>query len=195
MAGLVPVNSGQHHVVAKAALHHLVAWITGGDAPPKADRLAARPGTPITFERDEHGNALGGVRTPAVEAPVATLTGEAEGDGFCRLLGETIPFRPEQLAALYPTHDAFVAAVTEAAEAAVADGFVLGPDADALVAEAEASAIRTRARVRAPARRATPSGWRPRCSPPRRRRRPRAPRHPAAAARPRAARRAAPRWR
>jgi hypothetical protein len=136
-----PVNSGQHHVVAKAALHHLVAWIGGGDVPPQAERLVADTGPPITFERDEHGNAVSGVRTPAVDAPIATITGEAQGDGFCALLGETIPFTPAQLAALYPTHDDYVAAVTAAADAGVAAGFILEPDADALVAEARAATI------------------------------------------------------
>ena len=28
--------------------------------------------------RDENGNAIGGVRTPPVDAPVATLTGEEQ---------------------------------------------------------------------------------------------------------------------
>jgi hypothetical protein len=136
-----PINNSQHHLVARAALHHLVTWVSGGEAPPEAARLAADPGPPITFRRDEHGNALDGVRTPAVDAPIATVTGEAQGDGFCALLGETIRFTPQQLAALYVTHDDYVAAVTQAADTAVDGGFVLEADADALVAEAEASTI------------------------------------------------------
>ncbi len=32
----VPINDGPQHVVAKAALRHLVTWVTSGAAPPEA---------------------------------------------------------------------------------------------------------------------------------------------------------------
>jgi hypothetical protein len=138
-----PINTGPHHAVAKAGLHHLVEWAAGGDPPPTAERLEVRAGDPPVFERDEHGNALGGVRSPAVDVPIATVTGEPQGDGFCRLLGTTDPFTPEQLAELYPSHDEYVAAVVASAEEAVDGGFVLEPEADAMIAEAEASSVGT----------------------------------------------------
>jgi hypothetical protein len=136
-----PINTGPHHAVAKAALHHLVAWAAGGPPPPTAERLAVADDDPPTFERDKHGNALGGVRTPAVDVPVATITGEPQGDGFCRLLGTTVPFTDEQLAALYPSHEDYVETVRASADDAVEAGFLLPPEADAMIAEAEASSI------------------------------------------------------
>ena len=48
---------------------------------------------------------------------------------------------PEQLAAHYPDHDAYVTAVTKSADAAVADGFLQQATADALIAEAKKADI------------------------------------------------------
>lgn len=45
------------------------------------------------------------------------------------LFGTTTPFTPEQLAALYPDHDAFVAAWGDATRAARAAGFIVHADA------------------------------------------------------------------
>jgi hypothetical protein len=49
------------------------------------------------------GNTLGGIRTPAVDALVAALTGKTTGgSGFCLLFGSTVPLTEDQLVALYP---------------------------------------------------------------------------------------------
>ena len=53
------------------------------------------------------------------------------------LFGDTVPFDAATLAALYPTHQDYVDAVSEAADGAVAAGFLLRADADAFVAAAE----------------------------------------------------------
>ena len=47
------------------------------------------------------------------------------------------PFNAMPLAALYPTHQDYVDAVSESADAAVAAGFLLQADADDIVAAAE----------------------------------------------------------
>ena len=87
-------------------------------------------------------NAVGGIRTPAVDAPVSVLTGRGNpASVFCSLFGGETPLTAEQLVALYPTHDAYVAAVRESAEAAVADGFLLVDDAEAMIEAAEAAPI------------------------------------------------------
>jgi hypothetical protein len=138
-----PINAGPQHAVAKAALRHLVAWAAGGGPPPKAPRLRVESRDPPVFERDGDGNVLGGIRTPAVDVPTATITGEAQGDGFCRLLGTTVPFTEEELDARYRTHDEYVDAVTDAAETAVRSGFLLRPEAETMIEEAEASSVGT----------------------------------------------------
>ncbi len=98
--------------------------------------------TPLTFAVDAHGYTLGGRRTPAVDAPVATLTGvSAGGTSFCFLFGSTTPFTSEQLTALYPDHRAFVVAWTRATNAARRAGFLVDADAKELVRAAKQSDI------------------------------------------------------
>ncbi|HEX5616080.1 MAG TPA: alpha/beta hydrolase domain-containing protein [Acidimicrobiia bacterium] len=139
-----PLNAGPHHEVLQAAFHHLVEWVREGTPPPVAPRLEVETTSDdVRIVRDEYGNARGGIRTPLVDVPVATLSGDpVEGGGpFCFLFGSTTPFDAATLAELYPTHDDYVDAFTAAADEAVEAGFLLRDDADAMIAKAEASDI------------------------------------------------------
>lgn len=130
-----PVNRGQQVFVVRAALHHLERWARGGSAPPAAPTLElAGDG----YALDDVGNARGGVRTPAVDAPVEVLSGLGVpgASNICRLFGSTAVLAPERLAALWPDADAYRAAYAEAVEAAVTAGFVLPDDRDELLADA-----------------------------------------------------------
>jgi hypothetical protein len=82
--------------------------------------------------RDEHGNALGGVRTPAVDVPVATLTGEG-----VPLIGSTTPFTPAKLAELYGSTDGYLRAFDAALDNAIDASFLLADDVEELRADAE----------------------------------------------------------
>jgi hypothetical protein len=136
-------NDGPKHFVIKAALHALDRWMRDGKAPPEGEPLRTDPsGAPL---RDEHGNTLGGVRSPDVDVPIATLTGDPPAGGgggvWCFLFGSTTPFTPEKLLQLYPTHADYVAEVKAAASEAQAAGFLLEPEAKAMIAEAEAAPV------------------------------------------------------
>jgi hypothetical protein len=138
------INAGPHHFVVKSALRHLDAWVRDGEAPPEAARLEVHDaGTSPVFVRDEDGNARGGIRTPQLDVPVATLSGEPAGAAttICLLLGSTIPLPEERLAARYETRADYLAAYTAAADAAIEAGFVLADDRDALLADAEPERI------------------------------------------------------
>jgi hypothetical protein len=112
-----------------AALHALVNWVRTGESPSSASPIETRDESIL---RDEHGNALGGVRLPHVEVPIAVQSGE----GPIQLAGQTIPFDQAKLDRLYPDAQAYVDAVAVAAQAAVDAGFLLPDDAAALVQEA-----------------------------------------------------------
>lgn len=145
-----PINTGPQHEVIQAALHHLVAWVDGGEAPPPGAAIELTDDEETTIARDDLGIALGGVRHPMVDVPIATISGDPPGgatiedvtggsSGVCVLFGTTVPFDQQTLADLYGTADDYVAAFTASAAEAVAAGVLLQPDADALVAEAEAN--------------------------------------------------------
>lgn len=136
-----PINAGPHYLVLQAAVAGLDDWVRTGTPPPSAPLLEFASTNPNVLARDSLGNALGGIRTPHVDVPIATLTGVNSGAGFCRLFGSTTPLTSEQLAQLYPTHEAFVAAWTDSVEAAVTAGFIPAAEAPALIAAAAASTI------------------------------------------------------
>jgi hypothetical protein len=139
------LNEGPHHQTLRAALHHLIAWAQTGTAPPVAPRIELVAENPPVIARDEHGNARGGVRTPFVDVPVSALSGEPTPGAppFCASFGSTTPFDAATLARLYPDHATYVDAFTAATEEAVDAGFILRPEADAMIAAAEQSAIGT----------------------------------------------------
>jgi hypothetical protein len=143
------INTGPQHEVIQAALHQFVGWAGGGAAPPAGTpfQLVEQAGRQASIARDPNGNALGGVRNPMVDVPVATLTGEpsagttaadlAKNNGTCILFGKTITFDRAKLVGLYGTADKYVAAFRTSGDKAVAAGFLLRPDADELNAFAE----------------------------------------------------------
>jgi hypothetical protein len=137
-----PINSGPHHFVLKAAIAALNEWVRNGTPPPSAPLIEVNAGPPAAIARDVNGNALGGIRTPQVDVPIATLSGEGQvGELFCILFGTTVPFDDEKLASLYPDHETYVAAIDEAAGRAVEEGFLLAPDAELIKDNARNSDI------------------------------------------------------
>jgi len=129
-----PMNNGPHHYVFNTAVRALNDWVATGTPPPQSPRLEVNDdGSDFLF--DGLGNVLGGIRTPYVDAPSAILRGdENTGSGFCFLFGSTDLFDAAQMASLYVDEAGYVEAVTEATEAAVAAGFLLPEDAQAIIA-------------------------------------------------------------
>jgi hypothetical protein len=136
-----PVNAGpQQHYVAQAALAHLVRWVMEDVAPPSADRLELDDaGT--DFRKDERGNALGGIRTPWVDVPVAEYAGLGQsGDSFAFLFGRTVPYDEATLAALYPGgKKEYLERFEQALVAAIDAGFLLPEDRAEILGVAAAS--------------------------------------------------------
>jgi hypothetical protein len=146
------INTGPMHWVFNAAVHWINRWVKRGTPPPVAPRLqtTTAPGvSPAEFALDEHGIALGGIRTPYVDVPIATLAGVGNGPApnsppfsvFCSAFGLTIPFSDAELAELYPNHGSFVWRYVFASLEAAHSRFLLWPDALALLRAAVRSDI------------------------------------------------------
>ena len=111
---------------------------------------------------DADGNEVGGVPNVLTDAPLGTYLGWNITAGgarpfhqgqICNYVGGMVPFaksRAERfsigdprlsLQERYGTHEGYVAAVTRAAANAVAKGFLLQADADALIEAADASQV------------------------------------------------------
>jgi hypothetical protein len=136
-----PINSGPHTYVLRSALRALDHWVRTGEAPPEMPRIELTDDL-TDVVADDAGNALGGIRTPHVDAPIAVLSGQGQtGEGFCGLFGTTRPFDAATLAEAYPDHEAFAATWGESLDAAVEAGAILEDDATNLRQVAEGSSI------------------------------------------------------
>jgi Alpha/beta hydrolase domain len=136
-----PINTGGTHWVLNAAVYALNQWVVNGVAPAPAPLLETVSTVPLVFAKDANGNTQGGVRSPQVDAPVATLGAIGQGPSFCFLFGTTAPYPPSQLSALYKNHGQFVSQWGQAAQNAVKGGFLLQPDAVELKNSASRSQI------------------------------------------------------
>ena len=127
-------------------------------APPKVKQVLTMNAPKV----DADGNERGGVPVVLLDAPLGTYLGwniTAAGDlpfhkdQLCDYVGGMIPFaktaderkaandpRPS-LQERYGSHDGYVAAVTKAANNALAQGYLLLKDRDALIAAAAASNV------------------------------------------------------
>ena len=128
-----PINTGPAHYVLDAAFSRLNQWVSHRVLPPSAPRIQTTGVSPVVFATDANGNVLGGIRTPAMDAPVATLSGLGQsGSAFCFLFGTTRPFTAPQLAALYKNHRRFVRAWVKATNRARKARFLVVGDAKEL---------------------------------------------------------------
>jgi hypothetical protein len=132
------VNTGPQHLVVQAAFEDFVRWVVHGTPPPSPPAFRIRSTSPMALALDPHGNAIGGVRTPAVDVPISTLSGAAApGTGvLCSLFGSTVPFSPQALASLYGTPEGYMARYTAALDRSIARGYVLPADRAALIDQA-----------------------------------------------------------
>ncbi|MCL4722278.1 MAG: hypothetical protein KJ041_10075 [Gammaproteobacteria bacterium] len=107
-----------------------------GIRPPKAERYAYA-GT--TIVRDEYGNALGGLRSPYVDVPIASYS--LPPGPPCPYIGTKTPLSQAQLDALYRSHGKYVKAVAKSTAKLVRDRFVLPRDGARIVTEAVRSDV------------------------------------------------------
>ncbi len=134
------INNGPESAIVSAAFATLKTWVARGVAPAAAPPFTVAGGK---IARDARGNALGGIRSPAVDVPISTLDGTlAAGKSvICSLFGSVTPFAAATVRSLYPTHADYVAKVKSSATLAVNQRFVLAADAAAMVTQAEAAPI------------------------------------------------------
>jgi len=70
--------------------------------------------------------------------PVEVLRGDTEPDAsyLCQLFGSTLPMDPDLIRARYGDRATYLSAYAAATDAAIASGFVLPEDREAVLAEA-----------------------------------------------------------
>jgi hypothetical protein len=138
-----PVNNGPQHTVVQAAFAAFNRWVDHGTPPPSPPRFRLSSTDPAVLALDSHGNVIGGVRTPAVDVPISTLSGAAPPgtNALCSLFGESTPFTPAMLAGLYPTKADYLTAYKASLDKSIAGGYILPADRATLLAQAEQVSI------------------------------------------------------
>jgi hypothetical protein len=105
-------------------------------APGLPAQPVALPLVGATIARDADGNAIGGLRLPFMEVPVASYNGN-----LCDLFGTTTTFTPLRLDQLYPSHSSYLAQMLIATDRAVSNRYLICADAVMLMRHASASSI------------------------------------------------------
>lgn len=148
-----PFNIGDaYQHVTNAAFVGMHRWVKKGIKPSIAARLSvstplpSNPMAPI-LNVDQYGNAMGGIRTHVVDAPIALQSGSGNmvinpADFLrCALAGRTIPFDEPTLSLLYPNHWSYVVKVAKSTIRGVHKRFVLPEDGVDIIVDAIKSSI------------------------------------------------------
>jgi hypothetical protein len=134
-------NLLSHAPVQRAAFRSMLRWLTEA-VPPPAFPLVEVAGDPPAIVRDGAGNALGGVRLPDLEVPIAAHSGvrEDEPDVLRRIAGYSRPFQPDRLRSRYRGLQDYLDRYGEALDASIAAGAVVPEDRRELLRTAAARA-------------------------------------------------------
>jgi hypothetical protein len=142
-----PLNDFPSFWVYNAALDGLNRWANAGEKPPVGAPF--QTSSTGALQQDEYGNVLGGVRLPDIEVPIANYTATNDAANWldflsllgCGLGGSVVPFPAQKLLQLYPTHDDYTRKYAQAADAALAAGYLLKADYDTAILKARSAPI------------------------------------------------------
>jgi hypothetical protein len=156
-----PLSTIPSQAYWSVSLHHLFRWVDEGIVPPRAarvwlDRDVENDGSQMVL--DEHGNPVGGIRSPYLDVPTATYTaGNSAADPLpaevseyvrvngangaatmCRLSNYQYAFDAETLEDLYGSPRNFRNEFEERLDALEAEGWSLPLYRDMILADAAA---------------------------------------------------------
>ena len=128
-----------------AAFANLDAWTRSNIPPPRAQVIATEPGgsgQDFRVKTDKHGNAVGGLRTPYLDVPVATYysrtkPADEKSGNFCGAQGYKVPFEKEKILALYPSREVYLRKVSAMVESMVKARLLTAKDGEKIKKDAE----------------------------------------------------------
>ena len=128
-----------------AGFANLDAWARSNIPPPRAQAIetdAGSNGSVLEIKRDKNGNAIGGLRTPYMDVPVATYytssePADEESVPYCVTQGYKIPFEKEKIMGLYPTRESYLSKVNDMVDSMVKQRYLTEADGEKIKKEAE----------------------------------------------------------
>jgi hypothetical protein len=135
MANIMPVGARMNDLpwapIARGAYHNLQLWVRQGVVPPHGTPIAVDER--LEIRRDPAGNAIGGIRTPYIDAPTGVHTGYLQaGGGIGAVMGARKPFTAEELSRLYPEPSAYVSRFSASTDRLRASRWISPADAEAM---------------------------------------------------------------
>ncbi len=137
----IPLSQFPMNHLYSNALHHLFLWINQGIDAPHGDRIKYLLDAK-TIARDEHGNALGGVRSTYLDVPFATyvVTSTSKPGVESRIradmIGHIVPFSREKMDKLYSNKAGYISRVEKKSGELVDQRWYLPEDAEEIKKEA-----------------------------------------------------------
>jgi hypothetical protein len=129
-----------------AAWRHLDEWVQRGKAAPRSQPLQLRLPLATVFDPqtafvvDEAGNAVGGVRSPQVDVPLARYVGAKTGAFSCMFDGYMYPFDSERLRGIHGSDKDYVRKVEASARSLRREGWLTPEDEREIVETAREQA-------------------------------------------------------
>lgn len=138
-----PENDVPIGMIVDGAMANLERWSRDGTPAPRGEPIRVREpaGRAPEVERDSFGNALGGVRTPALDVPIARYHARMSGPGVCELWGYREPLGAAQLKSLYPTHEEYISKVRKSVADLVGARWLTAGDGERIIAAASAARV------------------------------------------------------
>ena len=132
-------NPLSYRPVVSAGYRHVHQWLVDGTPPPSQPRIEFTSDERPAIRRDALGNAIGGIRLPELEAPVAEYRGrdDTAPGGLGALYGWMRPFTRAELQSLYASRDVYAKTYADAVDRLVASGALRPDDAPAMKAHGE----------------------------------------------------------
>lgn len=137
----VPNNFPSQYIF-RGALVNLDKWVRQGTPPPHASPIELNDSvtekdvfgnTVPVIMRDQFGNALGGLRTPYLDVPIATYAPNSPQNP---LSGQMFLFDQERLQQLYSTHEMYVQRFSEKVDVMVNSKWITAVDGEHMKQEA-----------------------------------------------------------
>jgi hypothetical protein len=122
-----------------SSFENLFQWIRKGTPAPRAQPITLKAnGDKQEVVVDEHGNGMGGVRSPYVDVPTATWATTTPGPGTCRELGHSTAFPSAKLQSLYPSDKMYAGKVAAEVDKMVKDRWLTEADGKKIKEESKA---------------------------------------------------------
>jgi len=119
----------------RAAAAALVRWSEHGVAPAPAPRIDLATLADVSVSKtDQYGNAVGGIRSPFVDEPLASYRVHSGPGPTCKLLGIEQPLSSATLRSKYGNVSTYMSAFTKSLDKTIKAGHLLTLDRWAIIA-------------------------------------------------------------